>query len=67
MKKYVSTLLVFAIMLVFSTSAFAIPGMGDTMEKAIKIEPGIRLNGIIQIPQIMIGLHGEIRQRRIDT
>ncbi|MDG0871271.1 hypothetical protein L3476_10950 [Paenibacillus thiaminolyticus] len=48
MKKFVSTLLVFALMLVFSTSAFAIPGMGDTMEKAIKIEPGIKFNGVIQ-------------------
>ncbi|NEZ42215.1 hypothetical protein [Paenibacillus alvei] len=48
MKKFVSTLLVFALMLVFSISAVAMPGMGDTMEKAIKIEPGIKFNGVIQ-------------------
>lgn len=34
--------------LVFSTSTFAMPGMGDTMEEAIRIEPGIKFNGVIQ-------------------
>lgn len=48
MKKFVSMLLVFALMSVFSMSAIAMPGMGDTMEKAIKIEPGIKFNGVIQ-------------------
>ncbi|MCY9513298.1 hypothetical protein [Paenibacillus apiarius] len=37
MKKYVSTLLVFALMLVFSTSAFAANGIGDTKESAISL------------------------------
>lgn len=37
MEKYVSMLLLFALMLVFSTSALAIPGMGDTMGKAVKL------------------------------
>ncbi|MCM3337512.1 hypothetical protein M3650_02330 [Paenibacillus sp. MER TA 81-3] len=47
-KKFISMLLVFALMLVLSQSAFALPGMGDTQEKAINIEPGVRLNSALQ-------------------
>lgn len=39
MKKFVSTLLVFALMLVLSTSAFAAKGIGDTPESAITLIP----------------------------
>lgn len=35
MKKFISTLLVFTLILVFSTSAFAAKGVGDTKESAI--------------------------------
>lgn len=39
MKKFFSTLLVFALMLVFSTSAFAAKGLGDTRDSAIDLYP----------------------------
>ncbi|OBY76470.1 hypothetical protein BBG47_26935 [Paenibacillus sp. KS1] len=39
MKKFVSTLLVFTLMLVFSTNAFAAKGIGDTPETAITLFP----------------------------
>lgn len=39
MKKFVSTLLVFALMLVFSTNAFAARGFADTQETAFAITP----------------------------
>lgn len=40
MKKFVSTLLVFALMFVFSTSAFAAKGIGDDMLEAVDVYPG---------------------------
>jgi hypothetical protein len=40
MKKFVSSLLVFTLMLVFSTGAFAAKGIGDTKENAISLIPG---------------------------
>ncbi|PZM62432.1 hypothetical protein DOE73_27395, partial [Paenibacillus dendritiformis] len=47
-KKSITTFIMVAMVLVLAQSAFALPGMGDTMEKAIKIEPGVKLNGVLQ-------------------
>ncbi|SYX84417.1 hypothetical protein [Paenibacillus alvei] len=48
MKKFVSTLLVFALMFVFSTSAFAAKGVADTMETAIDLPAGTDYSLFIQ-------------------
>ena len=48
MKKFVSTLLVFTLMLVLSTSAFAAKGVGDTQESAINLDPGASYTLFIQ-------------------
>lgn len=42
-KKSITTFIMVAMVLVLAQSAFALPGMGDTMEKAINIQPGITL------------------------
>ncbi|MGG0815749.1 hypothetical protein ABE142_24250 [Paenibacillus alvei] len=48
MKKFISTLLVFTLILVFSTSAFAAKGVGDTKESAINLDPGASYTLFIQ-------------------
>ena len=47
-KKTISTCIMLAMVLVLSQSAFALPGMGDTKETAIKIEPGVTLYSALQ-------------------
>ncbi|MCM3337511.1 hypothetical protein M3650_02325 [Paenibacillus sp. MER TA 81-3] len=47
-KKLISTFLVFAMILVFSQSAFAATGIADTREKALTLFPGQSYSLVIE-------------------
>ncbi|UHA72548.1 hypothetical protein [Paenibacillus sp. 481] len=48
LKKFLAVLMVASSLTVFAPSAFAMPGMGDTKEAAIKIDFDVKIHGYLQ-------------------